>query len=167
MSYSAIVSFNFHPDARGLGMFPSLDWAKSVNGVASTWVASGSPWVVQQTSAYGWMGDVSITSETDPIGSTYQVEVGAAARTDCAGWTLSKWCVARETAPGVFQYDQVTPQGQTLIAPVTVLANYQGHIYIFPYFTFAGTGRLLGTPTGDALVGCADGNGAMNLVVDL
>lgn len=167
MAYMAIVSMHLETDPRAYGSFLNLDWTTSIRGIGETSVVTGSPWTTVQTSQNMWWSDYSFTTETSPVGQTFPIEVRATPRIDCAGWTLAKWCVLRETAPGVYREEEVRPQGQTLVAPVTVLPNFQGHIEIFPYFIFVGTGNLLATTTGNALAGVELEANIPSLLIDL
>ena len=170
MAYMAVLGVNVGPDGRGGGFSPNLDWGTSLRGVGSISIVTGSPWSTVQTSPNSFMCDYFPETAEDPTGQTYSFEVRATPRADCAGWTLDRWCVERETANGVYRAEEVRPHGDTLVAPLTVLGPswyLQSHLHIYPYFVYNGTGRLLATPAGGALVGYSPWGGQPSLVIDL
>ena len=127
----------------------------------------------------------SMTSEAT-VPPSVILRAFAEARTEC-GWSIDFWHIeyvasttARPNSGGLWTenwsyVDIAATAGDVSwnLVPVVVnqdpqepdVTQFTAKVCFYPHFVFSGTGRLLGTPAGGALVGYDDGAG-VSLVID-
>ena len=149
------------------GYVGQLDWDKSERGCKSLGIPLAPGPVVSHGPA--WLECDSPAMEMESL-RPMMARVSAVPRSEC-GWVLDRWYVRYTNGIEVIS-DEEIPAGGSLdltvwITPVSVGLLYWGGTEVYPYFVYRGTGNLLATPTGDALLGYGVGESTPKLIIDL
>lgn len=150
-----------------IGYDGPIDWGKSSRGLKSLGIPF-TPWPVV---SYGrdWLESRSNAMETESATTLY-ARVTAIPISEC-GWVLDRWYIRYTNGVDVISTEE-RPAGGGLetmveIRPAKIGLLYWGITEVYPYFVYRGTGNLLATPTGDALLGYGNGVATPTLVIDL